>query len=510
MLKLNKSKSIITSLLMFISIYNYAYNVEINTNGSIGHPPDKIYYINTQKDFDKWSNTLFPEGAKVLFAIDESFEGQFILRGSGNETVTNLAAAYDQKNGKIYREWIDNKPVIHGLGKENAAITLKNGSFWEINNLEVTNTDGSDDQQGEILGISVIAEDIGLAQNILIKNCYVHDVNGKVEGKKTGGIHINVYGKKEATKFHKVTIQDNYIYNVGGVGISNQSSYGNALSDNFQPWTEYVVRGNRVERTGRNGIIVRYGIDPLVEYNVAAYNSLYSVGHSIFNFNTVGCVVQYNEAYGNVSDDPEEIDRGGFDADFNSKNTIFQYNYSHDNNWFIAMQERNLNDGVIIRYNVSVNERLGAYMYGFPEYDDLKNVQIYNNTHYFGKGTGTRMFIEAKKNRIPTETDFMNNIFYFEDKAEWGFVPDKTCTLNNNLFYNLSPKGKNSIEADPMFVNPGKSPVDIDMNNPNRLLQYRLKKGSPAIHAGIIIENNGGKNFWGEELKNDAVNIGAW
>lgn len=149
-------------------------------------------------------------------------------------------------------------------------------------------------------------------------------------------------------------------------------------------------------------------------------------------------------------------------------------------------------------------------MYGFPEYDGLTNVQIYNNTHYFGKGTGNRIFIRAKKDRIPTQTIFTNNIFYFEDEAEWGFTPDNTCTLDNNLFYNVSPKGTNAITSDPLFENPGTGGFKIDMTDPDRLAGYRLKSGSPAIKTGKIIPGNGGKNFAGEKLDEGAVNIGAF
>jgi hypothetical protein len=499
-------------LILFILLPGYLFACEntIPDNPQKEKPVDNIYYIDTQDDFKKWSNTNFPTGSKVLFAAGKTFEGRFILRGSGSETAPNIAAAYNSETGEVITEWTDDKPVINGLGKVPTALQLKNGSFWEINNIEVTNTDGSKEQQGKILGINVTATDIGLAEDITIKNCYVHDVNGNVGGKETGGIHVYVLGENVKTKFHKLTIENNIVSNVGGVGIANQSSYGNILTDVYYPWTEYVIRGNRVENTGRNGIIIRYSIGTLVEYNVAANNSLYERGHSIFNFNTIDCVVQYNEAYGNTFDDPDDVDHGGFDCDYNSKNTIYQYNYSHDNNWFMAIQERSMNHGVIIRYNISVNERLGAYLYGFPEYNDLKNVEIYNNTHYFGKGMGTQMFIEAKKDRIPTQTKFTNNIFYFEDEAKWVFDPDSTCVLKNNAFYNISPKGSGAITADPMFVNPGVSEKDIDMTDPERLAGYRLKAGSPARNAGLIIQNNGGKNFGGEKLDNDAVNIGAW
>lgn len=469
------------------------------------------YYINTQEDFEKWNNTNFPAGSKVLFASGATFKGQFNLRGSGTAESPNLAASYNQDTGEIYEDWTDDKARIDGEGTVQSALKLSNGSFWTINNIEVTNTDGSTGQQGEILGINVVATYGDVVQDITVKNCYVHHVNGEVGGKYTGGIHVYVLGDSpDKTIFHKVTIENNIVSHVGGVGIANQSSYGNIVSGDFHPWTEYVVRGNRVEHTGRNGIIVRYSIDPLVEYNIAAHNSRFDVGHSIFNFNTINCVVQFNEAYGNVGNDMSKIDRGGFDCDFNSRNTIYQYNYSHDNHWFMAIQRRDINHDVIIRYNISQNERISPYLYGFPEYEGLENVEIYNNTHYFGEGMGTVMFAAIGKDRIPTETQFKNNIFFFEDEAHWGFDPDDSCFLTNNLFYNVSPKGENALTDDPMFVNPGSGGTDIDMTDPNRLAGYKLKEGSPAIDAGVMVSNNGGKNFAGEELNNNLVNIGAF
>jgi hypothetical protein len=470
---------------------------------------DTTYYIYNQSDFNRLSGFYFPPGSTLAFAAGETFTGRFLIRGNGLPEQPNLVTAYDPESGDLLMEWTDDKPVINAEGTLKSALYLYNSNYWIINNIEVTNTNGTYEDQGELFGIYVVAEDFGIMKGITISNCYVHHVNGTVGGKETGGIRMDVLGDDKVTIYQDLLIEDNLVSRVGGVGISNQSSYGNIKSDDFHPWTGYVIRGNRVEYTGRNGIIVRYSKDPLVEFNVAAFNSRHDRGHSIFNFNTINCVVQYNEAYGNTSDDPDEVDRGGFDCDFNSRNTIYQYNYSHNNHWFIAVQRRDINRGVIIRYNISENERLGAYMYGFPEYDGLTNVEIYNNTHYFGKGTGNRIFIQAGKDRIPTQTEFTNNIFYFEDEATWGFNPDNTCVLDNNLFYNVPPKGTNAITSDPLFENPGRGGSNIDMTDPDRLAGYRLKAGSPALEAGKIIPDNGGKNFAGEVLEEGVMNIGA-
>jgi len=477
-------------------------NSYIKSNGN-------TFYISNQDEFEQYSGTEFPEGSKVLFATGTEFQGQFVIKGSGSENNPNIVSSYDPESKKIFRDDTQNKSVINGLGKVEAPIYLYNGQHWEVNNIEVTNTDGTLNDQGKLKGIYVVAENYGIMNNITIKNCYIHNVNGHVGGKWHGGIRVDVLGDSIKTKFHKLLIENNVIIDVGGVGIGNQSTWRNYGTETYYPWTEFVIRGNFIERTGRNSIILRNALDPLIEYNVAAASSRYDTGHSIVNFNTVNCVVQYNEAYGNVGDS-DHNERGGFDADYRSIGTIIQYNYSHDNNWFCGIMRRGINSDVTIRYNISQNELLGSYLYGFPTQYGLKDVKVYNNVHYFGKGKGNRIFVAGGKVRHPIETTFKNNIFYFEDKAEWGFEPENSCVFENNLFFNVSPKGKNAINSNPMFVDPGKGGTNIDMRNPISLLGYKLKDNSPGIKSGIQIENNGEKDFSGNALHKVLPNIGAY
>jgi len=466
-----------------------------------------IVYINNQSDFNQYKNSEFQPGTTILFAAGKIFNGEFAPTGSGVKGNPVILTAYDPETKEVYWNDIDNKPVINGNGQVESSFYLYNGAFWEINNLEITNTNGTDEDQGDLKGIYIKAEDCGIVEDITIKNCYVHDVNGKVEGKRRGGIHIHVIGKEIKTKFDNLLIENNIIKNIGGVGIGNSSSWGDIKSKDFYPWTNFVIRGNRVENTGRNGIITRAGYNQIVEYNVLANNSLYSTGHSLFDFGSVNCIMQYNEAYGNTGDSGD-IDHGGFDADFNTRGTIIQYNYSHDNNWFCGIMRR-YNRDITIRYNISINDRLGVYEYGFPWENDARGIWIYNNTHYFKAGLNASIFASPGKVRTPSYTYFYNNIFYFEDKGSWGVEPDSTCEFSNNLFYNVEPKGKNSVTGDPSFVNPGEVKTDIDMKDPKRLAGYMLKKNSPCIDAGILINDNGGKDFWGNKLGTESIDIGA-
>lgn len=469
---------------------------------------ENYIYINNQVDFDTHKNSEIKPGTHILFAVGKSFNGQFAPTGSGTKDNPIKLTAYDPDSKKIFWDAIDNKPIINGNGKVNSPFYLYNAEYWEINNLELTNTNGSDEDQGDLRGIYIVAEDVGIVNDVVVRNCYIHDVNGKVAGKMRGGIHIHVIGKKTKTKFHNLLIENNHVKNIGGVGIGNQSSWRSVNTSNYHPWTNFVIRGNRVEYTGRNGIIARMGYKQLVEYNILAYNSLYSTGHSVFNFNSVDCIMQYNEAYGNTGE-PGDIDHGGFDVDYNARGTIVQYNYSHDNNWFCGIM-RKYNRDITIRYNISLNERLGAYMYGFPWEDNARGIWVYNNTHYFKAGLNASIIASPGRVRTPSHTYFYNNIFYFEDAGTWGVEPDETCEISNNLFFNVEPRGKNPIVADPLFANAGLVETDIDMRNSKRLSEYMLKDNSPGIDAGLMINDNGGKDFWGNPLGTHSINIGAF
>lgn len=466
------------------------------------------FYINDQSDFDKYKNYEFTEGSLILFARGKSFNGQFSPKGNGSKSKPIVVTTYDQSTGKVYSDDVDHKPQINARGKFPSTFHLNNSEYWTISNLEITNdSERINNEDVNLRGIDIQAKDFGVVNGITVIHNYVHDVNKGFEGKQRGAIFTEVSGDKIKTKFHKLYIGNNRIENVGGIGISNDSSWGSPGQSDYYPWTEVLLRGNQIKYTGRNAIIIRNSINPIVEYNTIGYSSRHSIGNSIFNFDTIGCIMQYNEVYGNTGE-LDDADRGGFDADFNSKGTIIQYNYSHDNHWFCSIMRKE-NIDVTVRYNISQNDRLGAYFYGFPSVKELKDVKIYNNTHYFGAGKGTSVFVGAGRTRIPIETQFLNNLFYFTDKGEWGNLPDHTCKVESNMFYNFKNEAFEEILANPLFVNPGNGEFNINMHDENRLSGYQLRKSSPAVDSGLLVEDNGGRDFWGRQLYKKSANIGA-
>ncbi|TWU37924.1 hypothetical protein Q31b_47130 [Novipirellula aureliae] len=468
----------------------------------------KDYRVDSQKKFDAISNIEMQPGDTILLKRGMTFTGMLAPQGNGSQNAPVRIGAYGRGN----------QPVIQAQGKDRAAVMLKNPSYWEVDGLEVTNSDGSDQDQGDLFGIYVLVERIeGTYRHVYINDCYVHHVNGMVAGKGRGGIHVHMKNVQNS-KFDDLRITNNRVENIGGVGIGNNSSCAevNLRKDGYEAknlWTRVYVAGNRVDSTGRNNVIARASKDAIYEHNVLANSSRRDTGHSIFCFNTDGIKIQYNEAYGNVGDIENkdgggESDRGGFDADYNCINTYIQYNYSHDNLWFCGIMKRPTRN-VVIRYNISQNDREGIYFYGFNRSKQAENVHVYNNTHYVRKGLHVEVFAEG---RTPINSTFENNIFFFEGKGEWGpNAAGINTVFRNNVYHNIEPhlSETQAIVADPKFERPGKAGSLIDLMTMNELRGYQLKSGSPCVDAGVAIENAGGIDLVRTPIDAGGADIGA-
>ena len=460
------------------------------------------YRIDTQMQFMDHCTATFQAGDVILFKRGAKFHGMFSPVGRGEKNAPIKIDAYGEGE----------RPQIHADGKHIAGLLLQNPSYWEVNGLEITNTNGSDEDQGDLFGILAVAKGKNkVYKHVYINDCYIHDINGLVAGKGRGGIHVQIINLKSA-RFHDLRITNNRIVRVGGVGIGNSSSCGRIAFANkhtitYNLWTKVYVGGNYIDNTGRNSIIARVSKNAIYEYNTLANSSRYDTGHSIYCFETDGIKIQHNEAYGNVGD--EARDRGGFDADFRCINTLIQYNYSHDNMWFCGIMKKN-NRNVTIRYNLSQNEKKGIYFYGFENEELASGIHIYNNTHYIREGLDVEIFPEG---RTPINSLFENNLFFFEGKGEWGKnAAGVNTTFRNNLYFNIAPHPSDtkSISGDPLFLSAGNAGTDIDLKTMKALRGYQLKPGSSGLNAGIRIIAHGGKDLLKTRLSSAASAIGAF
>ena len=408
-----------------------------------------VYRITTQSEYDAAKQKIYNGGDEILFARGRSFAGEFSLRRSDirPDAVIRIAdfGPSDQPRPVIRTD-------IEGMG----VIDIRDSGGWTIENLELINESAA---RSERMGIHVFAMDSGFHKDFVVRNCLVHDITGEPGNKDNGGIIFRVRGNTVPTKFDNILLENNEVHDISGVGIRIKSPWEADPSDPRQGTNEIgrhafqnvIVRGNRVSNITKNAIIVASADSPLVEYNVMGPNISTEVpGNSFFNFATDNALVQYNEAFGNTgpADDP---DRGGFDADWNARNTVFQYNYSHDNNFAFAIMRR-YHDGLRIHHNISENERYGFIYYGFPSENRISNIEVSNNTFY-SKHPGMQLFVSVGRVRNPVNTSFVDNLFIFAaGGATWGAEPKPELgnIFDNNLVFGLDEDSYSDTIDDPL------------------------------------------------------------
>jgi hypothetical protein len=141
------------------------------------------------------------------------------------------------------------KPVINGGGTVEDTVLLKNQEYWEIENLEITNTGA---QRAERRGVHVTLEDYGEAHHIYIRGLTIHDVNGVDSVKTNGGIDYTSAGAKKPSRFIDLRIENNEIYRVDRSGIFGWSD--SWIRSKWFPSLGVVLRGNQLHDIGGDGI----------------------------------------------------------------------------------------------------------------------------------------------------------------------------------------------------------------------------------------------------------------
>lgn len=473
----------------------------INGNGSLTNPWNTLSSVNS---------FTFKPGNSILFKRGTISYGELWPKGSGNESRQIIIDAYGTGS----------KPIIDAQGVENsAAIRLSNQEYWTIQNLEVINNSTT---MGTRWGIYVFSDDGQVKHRIHIKNNAVHNVyasyirdrGGKIiTFYEVGGIYVKA---TEPGSMKDILIEQNQVTDIVGIGIcfwgESEMAGGGMNWDNLSP--NVVIRRNSVVRTGADGIVILGTDNELIEYNlVDGAGQLGKIGDVPGQMGKNGTdaiaglwptrhrngLVQYNE----VCNTKRFFGDGmAFDNDgFVSGTTIFQYNYSHDNEggFFLdCCQPESTNTGTILRYNISQNDGKVGYL-GLGKGKAL----VYNNVFY----TTDAIIISGPSNNV-----FYNNIFY----ASYGKWDDKISNVSDssvnifdhNSYYGglVPPIDAHKITVNPMFVKP-----ESGSNGLKTLEGYKLLVGSPCLKGGKIIQDNGGKDFWGNPISiSTTPSIGAY
>ena len=460
------------------------------------------------KTLTKVNGTSFQPGDSVLFKSGGSWTGQLNITHSGSAGNVITYTSYGEGA----------KPIINGAGSVEAAIRLYNVSYIEVIGFELTNTLVSNPYTGIHYGIRGVRDVGGTSDHIHIKDNYVHDVTGAststtAEG---GGISFACVGNESNAKFNDLLIENNHVSNVIKQGINAVESYWLT----FNPTTNLVIRGNRVERSGWDSILVNCSEGALVENNISYYAGAQNGNRAIcgiWPWYSKNTIIQYNESY--ATDD--WTDGQGFDIDYGTDGTIIQYNYSHDNaNGFLLHcnydggATKHTSKNSIIRYNISQND-LGMI---FKFAGTVNNAQIYNNTIYSTSATSSDYLIYVRGNGgtgsnysdlYASNLTFKNNIFINPTKFNYYNLHHITNSLfDSNVFYTPNHTGEptdaNKITSDPKLIAPNTGGIGRDT-----VAGYKLAFDSPCIDSGAVISNNGGKDYWGGTLYNNLPDRGA-
>lgn len=466
------------------------------------------------RSVEKVNSLLLLPGDKVLFESGGVWTGATGLhpRGDGNKDNPIVLGHYGKGP----------KPVINVTEGNDNGLTLEGQSHWLVTGIEFRSVNHN--------GVAVNGAENRKVENIRIENvstisCSPHLGQREFDhcGIRVGG-HGKGYSLPKGSWFENIVIEGCVVNNcavgimIAGRGFDETKPVNpdDSISKNCH------IRNCLASNLNGDGIVIFCAADVSIEhcvcYNACRYNADKRATAGIWTWNVRNAVVRYCESYGHLT---PGIDRNPFDSDYESYNSIFEYNYGHDcyGAAILMCAPRGTNDMAVFRYNVFKNcgmdsTRESAFI-KFYDCETNQRRYIYNNTFI---GAPSYFMTSIKPEAYAY---VFNNIFYHTGKLKYipanpvqGFYTDvlKKDMHGYNLYFNIEgvPEAPGNILADPLFTGLNQTGIGFCDG-------LKVKKGSPAIdkginltNLGIGIESAGNKDYWGNNLPmGDSIDIGA-
>ena len=445
------------------------------------------------KSLEPVNQKVFQPGDQILLKAGTRYTGQLKPLGSGALREGKIVPIVISSFGSGARPRIDTE------GKFLDAVLLRNLEFWEVDNLEITNL--GEQRQPWQTGVRIVSDAFGKMRHIHLSNLFVHDVNGDLRKQEEGcGIYFESRGGN-GSHFDDLRIENCHVLRTDRNGICQRGS-GRTRS------VGVVIRGNRLEDIGGDGIKVWGSNGALIEHNTIRGGRMRcdDAAAGIWPFASDDTLIQFNE----VSGMKGIKDGQGFDADYLCRRSLFQYNYSHDNEGgfiLICTPGNSYNEDTVIRYNISQNDGINsARVFHFG--GGAKHTQVYNNTIYVGPKQDLPLILFTEwQGGNAQGTRFYNNIFYVDGRATYDWGKARDTIFENNVFYGTHikpPLDARGTTNCPPLVSPGKGG-----NGFKSLAGYKFKPGT-AFPSGRVVRDNGGRDFFGKTVStNEPPQIGA-
>lgn len=464
------------------------------------------------------SSVEITPGTYIYIERGSQFYGSFALSDiHGSEDAPVVVTAYGAGE----------RPKIDGKGLTGSAVIhIANCSNIIVKELELYD---SVTTEGDRRGVLITCDNNAGSQemitykNIALKDLYIHDINGfrdaensgmSIASKKTGGIHL--WSNDGLGRVDGLYITGCQITEVSNVGIATWYRMNGTTVDKVDPYTEefkdvahlnVYIANNEINYIGKNAVFVRNLYGGKIEHNVIHDTALYCVsGNTIVTSYVDGTVIAYNEGYRNMAQaresDGKWQDGCMLDADLSSKDTVWQYNYSHDNAFGLFVNCTKSDDTVTVRYNLSVNDQ-GNKGIVYINYESA-GIYVYNNT--IVTDFDTACIIQSNHN---TTSYFYNNIIYNRSSNASFAIAEKSgieaaynliyneygCSIKEMEYFN-SLNADGIYEEDPIFTGHLQEDSILGIEH---LHDYMLHNASPALGVGKTIDEVG--DFFGNSYK---------
>ena len=428
----------------------------------------------------------FKPGDSILLRRGMRCPGSLSPKGSGEQGRPIRLGAYG--TGAL--------PVVEA-GAAEAAITLQDQQYWEIENLETT---GGNHYGVHIHGTKT--EAARTLRHLHLRNLVVHDVTGVVKEKASG---LVVIAAPDGVTFEDVLVD--------GVTAYNTTQWAGILITGSRNRVRgAVVRNSIVHDVFGDGIVMFLVEDGTIEKSAAWLTGLQpteTIGtpSAIWTWTCRNCVVQHNEGF--WTDSPG-VDGGVYDIDWGNDDNTVQYNYAHDAQGYCVSvfgAGWKVTTNSVVRYNVCVNNgrspklarRQGDVYLSTWDGGALDGVLVYNNTIFWNPPIDApAVHVSETEFRGTRPNRFFNNVIC-------STVPSMAVSggkihFERNLYWH-------SGSAAPNWSYAGRDYAGFhayrdalpDERSADPRFDWRLSPlaGSPLITAGLPFGNGGTRDAFG-------------
>lgn len=437
------------------------------TNGNDAN--DGLSATRAWKSLERANQVTFRSGERLLLKRGEVFGGELEVTGKGTSAQPVVVDAYGEGD----------KPCIAGNDQSLYAMRILNSDYVTVQNLEIVNT-GSQPLPGRT-GVKIECHNYGVSHNITVNNLTIRDVNGSLVKELGGGsgIYIVNGGESVVSRFDSLLIENCHI-----LRCARNAMIWNGYHDrrNWHPSKHTIVRNNLIEEVPGDGIVPIGCDSTLIEYNVMRdcpeILPATEAAAGIWPWSCDNTIIQFNE----VSDHKAPWDAQGFDCDYNSTNTVIQYNYSHDNYGGMVLicdsGERGFslgNQNSIVRYNISIGDgvrpnetRIGMFSPGIHLAGPVKNTLIERNiVHLNVKPSAAidrSMVVSDSWDGYADSTFIKKNIFYTAETSQFTMTESTNNDFSGNWYlgtYTVLPSDKTLKTSSDLYQ---QKVLEIDKN----------------------------------------------